>query len=231
MSLPANPSAISFIHRYKPPSFRILTHLYWWFNDFSGHSGEKHIRWIWAEDPVWVSSWGQCCLPKGLSCCVSPTATHSIHLTQNEEIRLSLLDAVFCFSHNLLDSKINTLLSLCQDPNLLNPVHGIVQSVVYHEESPPQYQTSYLQSKAPHISTLELLSQSKPCFACDLILTLDQWMSVSVNVFERVVSVCDWRITSLLTLLISTAFGFNGLWRFAGPFSKVCDTEFALKMQ
>ncbi len=119
----------------------ILTHLYWWFNDFSGHSGEKHIRWIWAEDPVWVSSWGQCCLPKGLSCCVSPTATHSIHLTQNEEIRLSLLDAVFCFSHNLLDSKINTLLSLCQDPNLLNPVHGIVQSVVYHEESPPQYQT------------------------------------------------------------------------------------------
>ncbi len=56
-------------------------------------------------------------------------------------------------------------------------------------------------------------------------------MSVSVNVFERVVSVCDWRITSLLTLLVSPAFGFNGLWRFAGPFSKVCDTEFALKMQ
>ncbi|CDQ99174.1 unnamed protein product [Oncorhynchus mykiss] len=64
-------------------------------------------------------------------------------------------------SHNLLDSKINTLLSLCQDPNLLNPIHGIVQSVVYHEESPPLYQPSYLQS-----------------------------------------------------------FGFNGLWRFAGPFSK-----------
>uniref|UniRef100_A0A803SV01 Neurofibromin 1 n=1 Tax=Anolis carolinensis TaxID=28377 RepID=A0A803SV01_ANOCA len=63
--------------------------------------------------------------------------------------------------HNLLDFKINTLLSQCQDPNLLNPIHGIVQSVVYHEESPPQYQTSYLQS-----------------------------------------------------------FGFNGLWRFAGPFSK-----------
>lgn len=69
---------------------------------------------------------------------------------------------VFPVVHNLLDSKINTLLSLCQDPNLLNPIHGIVQSVVYHEESPPQYQTSYLQS-----------------------------------------------------------FGFNGLWRFAGPFSKV----------
>lgn len=68
---------------------------------------------------------------------------------------------VFPVVHNLLDSKINTLLSLCQDPNLLNPIHGIVQSVVYHEESPPQYQTSYLQS-----------------------------------------------------------FGFNGLWRFAGPFSK-----------
>ncbi|XP_074045098.1 neurofibromin isoform X7 [Macrotis lagotis] len=68
---------------------------------------------------------------------------------------------VFPVVHNLLDSKINTLLSLCQDPNLLNPVHGIVQSVVYHEEAPPQYQTAYLQS-----------------------------------------------------------FGFNGLWRFAGPFSK-----------
>ncbi|KTF96680.1 hypothetical protein cypCar_00009924, partial [Cyprinus carpio] len=68
---------------------------------------------------------------------------------------------VFPVVHNLLDSKINTLLSLCQDPNLLNPVHGIVQSVVYHEESPTQYQTSYLQT-----------------------------------------------------------FGFNGLWRFAGPFSK-----------
>uniref|UniRef100_A0A8D0C3L8 Neurofibromin n=1 Tax=Salvator merianae TaxID=96440 RepID=A0A8D0C3L8_SALMN len=68
---------------------------------------------------------------------------------------------VFPVLHNLLDFKINTLLSQCQDPNLLNPIHGIVQSVVYHEESPPQYQTSYLQS-----------------------------------------------------------FGFNGLWRFAGPFSK-----------
>ncbi|XP_063153356.1 neurofibromin isoform X2 [Candoia aspera] len=68
---------------------------------------------------------------------------------------------VFPVVHNLLDFKINTLLSQCQDPNLLNPIHGIVQSVVYHEESPPQYQTSYLQS-----------------------------------------------------------FGFNGLWRFAGPFSK-----------
>ncbi|XP_039612599.1 neurofibromin isoform X2 [Polypterus senegalus] len=68
---------------------------------------------------------------------------------------------VFPVVHSLMDSKINTLLSLCQDPILLNPVHGIVQSVVYHEESPPQYQPSYLQS-----------------------------------------------------------FGFNGLWRFAGPFSK-----------
>uniref|UniRef100_H3BYU9 Neurofibromin n=1 Tax=Tetraodon nigroviridis TaxID=99883 RepID=H3BYU9_TETNG len=68
---------------------------------------------------------------------------------------------VFPVVHNLLDSKINTVLSMCQDTNLLNPVHGIVQSVVYHEESPPQYQPSCLQS-----------------------------------------------------------FGFNGLWRFAGPFSK-----------
>uniref|UniRef100_A0A4W6C5B0 Neurofibromin n=1 Tax=Lates calcarifer TaxID=8187 RepID=A0A4W6C5B0_LATCA len=46
---------------------------------------------------------------------------------------------VFPVVHNLLDSKINTVLSMCQDTNLLNPVHGIVQSVVYHEESPPQY--------------------------------------------------------------------------------------------
>uniref|UniRef100_A0AAQ5X9J3 Neurofibromin n=1 Tax=Amphiprion ocellaris TaxID=80972 RepID=A0AAQ5X9J3_AMPOC len=53
---------------------------------------------------------------------------------------------VFPVVHNLLDSKINTVLSMCQDTNLLNPVHGIVQSVVYHEESPPQYQPSYLQS-------------------------------------------------------------------------------------
>lgn len=55
----------------------------------------------------------------------------------------------FLLSHNLLDSKINTVLSTCQDTNLLNPVHGIVQSVVYHEESPPQYQPSYLQSNRP----------------------------------------------------------------------------------
>uniref|UniRef100_A0A452UIG5 Neurofibromin n=1 Tax=Ursus maritimus TaxID=29073 RepID=A0A452UIG5_URSMA len=67
----------------------------------------------------------------------------------------------FPFNFPLKCSCISTLLSLCQDPHLLNPVHGIVQSVVYHEESPPQYQTAYLQS-----------------------------------------------------------FGFNGLWRFAGPFSK-----------
>lgn len=53
-------------------------------------------------------------------------------------------------SHNLLDSKINTVLSMCQDTNLLNPVHGIVQSVVYYEESPPPYQPSYLQSNFLH---------------------------------------------------------------------------------
>ncbi|RXN07548.1 neurofibromin isoform X2 [Labeo rohita] len=68
---------------------------------------------------------------------------------------------VFPVVHNLLDSKLSTVLSMCQDPNLLNPVHGIIQNVVYHEESPPQYQPSCLQS-----------------------------------------------------------IGFNGLWRFAGPFSK-----------
>ncbi|CAB1348061.1 unnamed protein product [Coregonus sp. 'balchen'] len=36
---------------------------------------------------------------------------------------------VFPVVHNLLDSKINTLLFMCQDTNLLNPVHGIIQSV------------------------------------------------------------------------------------------------------
>uniref|UniRef100_A0A7N8X309 Neurofibromin n=1 Tax=Mastacembelus armatus TaxID=205130 RepID=A0A7N8X309_9TELE len=36
---------------------------------------------------------------------------------------------VFPVVYNLLDSKINTVLSMCQDTNLLNPVHGIVQSV------------------------------------------------------------------------------------------------------
>lgn len=48
------------------------------------------------------------------------------------------------FRHNLLDSKINTLLSLCQDP-LLNPIHGIVQSVVYHES--PHHNTKHLTCK------------------------------------------------------------------------------------
>lgn len=74
-----------------------------------------------------------------LSACV-----HALHLSRltKRDLCLHLL-----LSHNLLDSKINTVLSMCQDTNLLNPVHGIVQSVVYHEESPPQYQPSYLQSK------------------------------------------------------------------------------------
>lgn len=76
---------------------------------------------------------------------------------------------------------------MCQDTNLLNPVHGIVQSVVYHEESPPQYQPSYLQSKR---SPLPL---SAP--------------PTGRHVFNRVG--------------FSAGFGFNGLWRFAGPFSKV----------
>lgn len=87
--------------------------------------------------------------------------------------------------HNLLDSKINTVLSMCQDTNLLNPVHGIVQSVVYHEESPPQYQPSYLQSKPcpPGEKPPQRAAQTR--------------------------------------LRVFSGFGFNGLWRFAGPFSKV----------
>lgn len=67
-----------------------------------------------------------------------------------------MLCSRFLRSHNLLDSKINTVLSMCQDTNLLNPVHGIVQSVVYHEESPPQYQPSYLQSNRPHFPNRRL---------------------------------------------------------------------------
>lgn len=64
----------------------------------------------------------------------------------------------YCNRHNLLDSKISTLLSMCQDPNLLNPVHGIVQSVVYHEESPPQYQPSCLQSKHGFLTSFFMFS-------------------------------------------------------------------------
>lgn len=95
--------------------------------------------------------------------CKSKCTCSSVHMTLNDEMRLSLLCFAFYFSHNLLDSKINTLLSLCQDPNLLNPVHGIVQSVVYHEESPPQYQTSYLQSKAAHISYIYICIRPNQC--------------------------------------------------------------------
>lgn len=91
------------------------------------------------------------------------------------------------FRYNLLDSKINTVLTMCQDTNLLNPVHGIVQSVVYHEESPPQYQPSYLQSE---------------CTAEPV------WTRVSAD-------------SALTHPFVSPGFGFNGLWRFAGPFSKV----------
>lgn len=98
-------------------------------------------------------------------------------------VSLSLL------SHNLLDSKINTVLSMCQDTNLLNPVHGIVQSVVYHEESPPQYQPSYLQSKRSPLLR-------KPAPGCH-------------------------RGVQTRFCVSSAGFGFNGLWRFAGPFSKV----------
>uniref|UniRef100_A0A4W4FPH0 Neurofibromin n=1 Tax=Electrophorus electricus TaxID=8005 RepID=A0A4W4FPH0_ELEEL len=72
---------------------------------------------------------------------------------------------VFPVVHNLLDSKISTLLSMCQDPNLLNPVHSIVQSVVYHEESPPQYQPSCLQSKIPI-----LLHSSPPPHYAELVV-------------------------------------------------------------
>ncbi len=64
------------------------------------------------------------------------------------------------YSHNLLDSKLSTVLSMCQDPNLLNPVHGIIQNVVYHEESPPQYQPSCLQSKANLQSFLKVFKQA-----------------------------------------------------------------------
>lgn len=74
------------------------------------------------------------------------------------------------YSHNLLDSKINTVLSMCQDTNLLNPVHGIIQSVVYHEESPPQYQPSYLQSTATHCDIFYYIARQHKNPRVDTIL-------------------------------------------------------------
>uniref|UniRef100_A0A8C4R3X7 Neurofibromin n=1 Tax=Eptatretus burgeri TaxID=7764 RepID=A0A8C4R3X7_EPTBU len=68
---------------------------------------------------------------------------------------------VFPVVHNLLDGKLITQLALCPDPVLLSPVHNILQSVVCHDDTAPQYTPSFLQS-----------------------------------------------------------FGFGGLWRIAGPFSK-----------
>ncbi|XP_078599565.1 neurofibromin-like isoform X3 [Branchiostoma floridae x Branchiostoma japonicum] len=67
---------------------------------------------------------------------------------------------VFPIVHSLLDAKINTMLSLCQDQVILNAVQSIVQNVISHEDA-SQHGPSYLQT-----------------------------------------------------------FGFGGLWRFAGPFSK-----------
>uniref|UniRef100_A0A8C1VGT1 Neurofibromin 1a n=1 Tax=Cyprinus carpio TaxID=7962 RepID=A0A8C1VGT1_CYPCA len=83
---------------------------------------------------------------------------------------------VFPVVHNLLDSKLSTVLSMCQDPNLLNPVHGIIQNVVYHEESPPQYQPSCLQSKATlssHLLTFTFLQTQIPDYAELVVKFLD----------------------------------------------------------
>ncbi|KAG9341393.1 hypothetical protein JZ751_019200 [Albula glossodonta] len=112
---------------------------------------------------------------------------------------------VFPVVHTLLDSKINTLLSLCQDPNLLNPIHGIVQSVVYHEESPPQYQPSYLQSTHPN----------------------GQWTGQNIPPTTHTANqtahspIFHPHSQSESTSHYLPRFGFNGLWRFAGPFSKL----------
>lgn len=67
---------------------------------------------------------------------------------------------VLC-SHSLLDAKINSVLSVCNDPVILNAVQAIIQNMICSEDT-SQQQLHYLQS-------------------------------------------C----------------GFGGLWRFAGPFTKV----------
>ncbi|CDQ78613.1 unnamed protein product [Oncorhynchus mykiss] len=100
---------------------------------------------------------------------------------------------VFPVVHNLLDSKINTLLSMCQDTNLLNPVHGIVQSVIYHEESPPQYQPSYLQSMYIHLQTCS--SHLSPLFLIYLISHHSSLLTppfLSLSPVDRCLSLCPY---------------------------------------
>ena len=72
-----------------------------------------------------------------------------------------LLIFLLCYSHSLLDGRINNVLSLCHDPAILSSVHSIIRNMVACEDA-NQQQLHYLQS-------------------------------------------C----------------GFGGLWRFAGPFTKV----------
>jgi neurofibromin 1 len=73
---------------------------------------------------------------------------------------LNISACVLC-SHSLLDAKINSVLSVCHDPVILNAVQAIIQNMICSEDT-SQQQLHYLQS-------------------------------------------C----------------GFGGLWRFAGPFTKV----------
>ena len=54
---------------------------------------------------------------------------------------------VFCYSHSLLDAKINSVLSLCHDQVILNAVHSIIENMIACGEA-SQQQLSYLQSKS-----------------------------------------------------------------------------------
>ena len=58
-----------------------------------------------------------------------------------------LTSKIASFSHNLLDAKINSVLSLSHDPVILSAVHQIIQNMIAFEEVTP-YMLSYLQSKS-----------------------------------------------------------------------------------
>jgi neurofibromin 1 len=57
-----------------------------------------------------------------------------------------LLCFVIRIRHSLLDSKINSVLSLCHDRSVLNAVQRIIYNTILYED-PSQQQLSYLQSK------------------------------------------------------------------------------------
>jgi len=78
-------------------------------------------------------------------------------------ILVSMCVVLFCFvvfhllvsfRHSLLDSKINSVLSLCHDRSVLNAVQRIIHNTILYED-PSQQQLSYLQSESLYIVCLE----------------------------------------------------------------------------